>query len=318
MTMRPPPLHDEVDEADTADPPTLARSSREAIESDPATTVSRSTAPVIEHRVAFPAPQFSPPLNPQPFVVPPAPNTRRIVAPDEESEPSAQLEPSVPRQTSVRIETSVEPHAVRPENLQPESEQPALPVTSRRPLILPTLMEQPKPSSLAPVAMSAAYRRAAPTLQLRAHRRSSTFGAIMALLVVALSSGAVIGVAFVPNALERGRAAIMDRLKVRRAPEQPAAASAVDTAPPVAPPSAVDPVVVPPVSPETPEIDSDFTLVTLPESARGHRIYVDGRVMTVGAEPIKVKCGMHTIKIGSSGKPRSIELPCGRDLTIVE
>jgi hypothetical protein len=49
----------------------------------------------------------------------------------------------------------------------------------------------------------------------------------------------------------------------------------------------------------------------LPASAHGHRIYVDGHVKGDGSSPIVVKCGPHTVQIGSAGKPREVAIPCG-------
>jgi hypothetical protein len=51
--------------------------------------------------------------------------------------------------------------------------------------------------------------------------------------------------------------------------------------------------------------------ITLPSSAAGHRVFVDGHVVGDGAKPIDVACGHHTLRIGSHGKSQSIEVPCG-------
>jgi hypothetical protein len=61
---------------------------------------------------------------------------------------------------------------------------------------------------------------------------------------------------------------------------------------------------------------STHTLVMLPRSSSGHRIFVDGRVVGSGPEPVTVKCGRHSIKIGSAGKPRIKDLPCGSEITL--
>ena len=60
-------------------------------------------------------------------------------------------------------------------------------------------------------------------------------------------------------------------------------------------------------------IAPDTTLVTLPKYAAGHRVYVDNVVLSDGASPVKMKCGKRTIRIGSQGKARAIDLPCGRE-----
>jgi hypothetical protein len=61
---------------------------------------------------------------------------------------------------------------------------------------------------------------------------------------------------------------------------------------------------------------SSQTVVVLPRSSKGHRIFVDGRVVGAGPDPLTVKCGHHTVKIGSAGKPRIKDLPCGGEITL--
>jgi hypothetical protein len=58
------------------------------------------------------------------------------------------------------------------------------------------------------------------------------------------------------------------------------------------------------------------TVVVLPRSSAGHRIFVDGHVVGSGPEPVTVKCGRHAVKIGSAGKPRIKDLPCGGEITL--
>ncbi|HVJ88215.1 MAG TPA: hypothetical protein VM580_00325, partial [Labilithrix sp.] len=59
------------------------------------------------------------------------------------------------------------------------------------------------------------------------------------------------------------------------------------------------------------EIEPDKTYLRLPGAARGHRIFVDGRVAGHGDKPLTLSCGAHAVKIGSAGEPRVIDLPCG-------
>ncbi|OJY15258.1 MAG: hypothetical protein BGO98_22735 [Myxococcales bacterium 68-20] len=63
-------------------------------------------------------------------------------------------------------------------------------------------------------------------------------------------------------------------------------------------------------------VEPNMTLVTLPRSAKGHRIFVDGRVVGNGAGPLKVACGTRKIKIGSGGKLQVRDLPCGGELAL--
>src|SRR5690606_3108658 len=85
-----------------------------------------------------------------------------------------------------------------------------------------------------------------------------------------------------------------------------AAADPVPTATPTAPVG---------VLPES-DVEPHLALVTLPRSSRGHRIFVDGRMVASGPAPMQLKCGTRRIKIGSAGKPRIAELPCGGEITL--
>ncbi len=199
--------------------------------------------------------------------------------------------------------------------------------------------------SLAPVAMSTSLvlpsRAADPTMQLRPRtRRSAGVVAALSLVVAAMLAGAVVAlVAVVQGGTLGGHPiAFVDRLMGRThetestqtAAPGVATSSPVIVAPSVSPSiSAPAPVAVaPPDAPVAttpsipvdalpkPAVDPELTLVTLPRSSKGHRIFVDGRAVGHGPAPMKIKCGMHKIQIGSAGKPRMIELPCGGEHTV--
>lgn len=53
-----------------------------------------------------------------------------------------------------------------------------------------------------------------------------------------------------------------------------------------------------------------------PETSRGHRIWVDGTMVTAGEKPTMLKCGHRKIQIGSAGKTRKIDLPCGKQIVL--
>ena len=46
------------------------------------------------------------------------------------------------------------------------------------------------------------------------------------------------------------------------------------------------------------------------KSARQHRVYVDDKIVGEGPGSYVVACGSHTVKIGSSGKPLDLDVPC--------
>jgi len=79
---------------------------------------------------------------------------------------------------------------------------------------------------------------------------------------------------------------------------------AVASAAPAAAPSAA------PATPATPEA-ADQGEIDLPASAAGHRVFVDDKVAGEGTVPIHVHCGSHVVRIGSAGKERKVDVPCG-------
>ncbi|MCW5831387.1 MAG: hypothetical protein KIS78_02885 [Labilithrix sp.] len=85
---------------------------------------------------------------------------------------------------------------------------------------------------------------------------------------------------------------------------------------PTVSPDALPPAAPAPVAPATEEVAPTMTRVILPSYAKGHRVFVDGRVVGEGAEPITVACGKHKIQIGSRGRARARNLPCGGELAL--
>ena len=61
----------------------------------------------------------------------------------------------------------------------------------------------------------------------------------------------------------------------------------------------------------TPTPGPDEGVLILPASAHGHRVFIDGHVQGDGSSPIVVPCGQHSVQIGSAGKSRDINVPCG-------
>jgi len=52
-------------------------------------------------------------------------------------------------------------------------------------------------------------------------------------------------------------------------------------------------------------------VLIFPAWAHDHRVYVDGHVKGEGSAPLVTACGHHTVQIGSQGKPREVDIPCG-------
>ncbi len=51
-------------------------------------------------------------------------------------------------------------------------------------------------------------------------------------------------------------------------------------------------------------------------AAPGRRIFVDEKTLGQTPESVTVKCGPHSVRLGSSGKPQTIDVPCGGDVTV--
>ena len=103
---------------------------------------------------------------------------------------------------------------------------------------------------------------------------------------------------------------------------RPAVATTGSVTPaPVVAPSRATPPAAPVAAPTIIELPSsgvepDRTRVVFPAYAKGHRIWVDGRMLPTASAPTKLRCGKHTIKIGSAGRARALELPCSRELML--
>jgi serine/threonine protein kinase len=67
-------------------------------------------------------------------------------------------------------------------------------------------------------------------------------------------------------------------------------------------------------NPPPPASITDGTLTTS-RSAAGHRVFVDGKLVGQGTASFRVACGRHTVKVGSSGPPQSLDVPCGGEIT---
>jgi len=56
---------------------------------------------------------------------------------------------------------------------------------------------------------------------------------------------------------------------------------------------------------------SDDGTVTIPESSAGHRVWIDDRLVGESPATFSVRCGMHTVRVGSRGSEQRVEVPCG-------
>jgi serine/threonine protein kinase len=103
-------------------------------------------------------------------------------------------------------------------------------------------------------------------------------------------------------------------------PAATATATATATAPPT--PAATATATAAPAAAATatvaaarPSASYEGTIVT-PAKSRGHRIFVDGRYAGDSPGPISVRCGTHSVKIGSGGTPHPVDVPCGSEIMV--
>lgn len=66
-------------------------------------------------------------------------------------------------------------------------------------------------------------------------------------------------------------------------------------------------------APLPPKKGAKFGTLHTPPSAAGHRVYVDGFLSGFAPNPITLKCGTHTVKVGSAAKWQTVNVPCGGD-----
>jgi len=95
------------------------------------------------------------------------------------------------------------------------------------------------------------------------------------------------------------------------APPAPVASAAPSAAPPPPPPPASG---EPKAAASAPSGDSGDLIP--PAAAAGHRVFVDGKVAGEGSAPIHLHCGAHTVRIGSAGAEKKVDVPCGGTLNL--
>ena len=113
---------------------------------------------------------------------------------------------------------------------------------------------------------------------------------------------------------------------------EPVASTTADVAPPVessapvasAPPvESSAPVIAsaapePKPEPKTPalELGDKYGMLDATNAGKDRRIWVNGKLVGQTGEAIKVLCGTQSVKIGSSGTPRDVVVPCGGSVPV--
>ncbi len=80
--------------------------------------------------------------------------------------------------------------------------------------------------------------------------------------------------------------------------------------------AAVGPAPSPPsdTAPPSPASSSRTGNITVSSSRRGHRIWVDGRLAGEAPASVTVRCGRHSVRVGSRGVLQRVDVPCGGDV----
>jgi hypothetical protein len=88
--------------------------------------------------------------------------------------------------------------------------------------------------------------------------------------------------------------------------------------PPIAhkPPSLPAPTIATTTAPTAAPAPTTGSIVS-PKWATGRRVYMDGGKDFGPAGNAEVPCGTHVVQIGTSGKPRKVNVPCGGNVTVL-
>lgn len=141
------------------------------------------------------------------------------------------------------------------------------------------------------------------------------------LMVVAAAAAIAMGILIGGVLGMRERASAVSARTEARATAGPTAPAAPPLAvsPPAPPPPAPlppQPAPASPARPAGPALAAGTGRVVTPASAKGHRVFVDGRVAGSGGAPLVVRCGKHDVRVGSAGRLVKVEVPCGGDLEV--
>lgn len=179
----------------------------------------------------------------------------------------------------------------------------------------------------APFGIPAAWPAPAPPPARSTRSTRSNRGVLFAIGAVAAFVACAVSVKIIrPMAALHASSATTSAVAATSAPEpepaakaEPKAESPAARAAPITAAASPSPPAVPTVAVDAlpkASIPPDMTVLTLPPYAAGHRVFLDKALLHKASSPIRLKCGEHTIKIGSSGKPRLVDLPCGREFTL--
>ena len=262
------------------------------------TPVTSMVMPCARPRLSLPSPSAFVPLSPPP------PRTTPTPAPTPTTRPLPRIAPA-PR-------FAAPPSASRPAWLQvprPDRRAPS-------PLVFGT-----------PDAMSTSREIEALVARREPRGRGHILvAAAAAAITIGVMIGAGLGLRERAKATESGRApsaaaAATAGATAHASPVSPTTAASTTTtthAPALVTPAPVASVPRPtsaPAAAAVPPRETTGRLLT-DASEKGHRIFVDGRFAGGGGAPLVVRCGRHDVRVGSAGRLRKIDVPCGGDLSV--
>jgi len=239
-------------------------------------------------------------------LAPPPQLAQQIPTPRPSEAPTLQTKPVDPSQVSFASSGSIpihqasmppDPSAARPPNPAPGAWTPTVPPAFRPP---PVVSIEPRRSYVVPIVL-----------------------AVVAALVVLGVAGAAIeymratSASSAPVATRTGTVSATTTTATATATPTTTATASVFASASVTPsasaaPSATSaPTAIASNASRVPTPGPNEGVLILPASANGHRIFVDGKVKGEGSAPLTISCGEHTVQIGSAGKPRDLNVPCG-------
>ena len=265
-------------------------------------------------RATHDAPTVAPPPSDEKI---PAPNAKQLAPPSvpkigppplPEAAPPVRKPPPVPAVAPAGAPASPAPMVVELEATALESVHPP-------PMQPPAPAEPPAPAPVVEAPVAAPLTDPPPPLPRNRAGRI--------VVAVALGVGCCILVAAAAMRFG-GRHEYDDKsgAAAARSTQVPTAVSltAMPTPTPTPTPSTTATATPSAVAPEeagaTADIPAGMGEIQPPDSAAGHRIFLDGRVVGEGTAPIRVPCGQHSVRVGSAGRLQNVDVPCGQSVAV--
>jgi eukaryotic-like serine/threonine-protein kinase len=194
----------------------------------------------------------------------------------------------------------------------PGSSSPPIATTGSHDALLP----QPKPSSVGVIAfmivLTVAAGVAGTVFYMRHQKAKEAATHPPAVASSAPTSTTSVVAPFVPPSATPPVASASVSASASAPASAPAASeSAAPSAVVSAPPSAS-------VAPTAGEIPAGMGVIHTTGAAANRRIFVDEKTVGQTPESVTVKCGTRAVRLGSSGKTQTIDIPCGGEITVAD